>query len=238
MAASLIGACAGFLWWNAAPARIFMGDTGSLFIGAAIGVLALLENVDLLLPLIGGLYVLETLSVIAQVTSYRALRAAHIQDGARAPPLRARRLARDHGDSPLLDTWPGCSRPCRSVCSMPTFWLMAVRRDDGARTPATGPERPGAHKALGDRLRAFRSSGCHLVGRSRLTTWSSSRTTRAAGEAARADAVACRYWPRDRSGTGQSRRPGAVGRRGRPEPRGPGRSPGRGRRHRGSASRY
>jgi phospho-N-acetylmuramoyl-pentapeptide-transferase len=71
MAASLIGACAGFLWWNAAPARIFMGDTGSLFIGAAIGVLALLENVDLLLPLIGGLYVLETLSVIAQVTSYR-----------------------------------------------------------------------------------------------------------------------------------------------------------------------
>lgn len=71
MAASLIGACAGFLWWNAAPARIFMGDTGSLGIGAAIGVLALLENVDLLLPLIGGLYVLETLSVIAQVTSYR-----------------------------------------------------------------------------------------------------------------------------------------------------------------------
>jgi phospho-N-acetylmuramoyl-pentapeptide-transferase len=71
MAAALIGACAGFLWWNAAPARIFMGDTGSLGIGAAIAVLALLENVDLLLPLIGGLYVLETLSVIVQVTSFR-----------------------------------------------------------------------------------------------------------------------------------------------------------------------
>ena len=71
LAASLIGACAGFLWWNAAPAKIFMGDTGSLGIGAAIGVLALLENVDLLLLLIGGLYVLETLSVIAQVASYR-----------------------------------------------------------------------------------------------------------------------------------------------------------------------
>jgi phospho-N-acetylmuramoyl-pentapeptide-transferase len=71
MAASLIGACAGFLWWNAAPARIFMGDTGSLGIGAAVATLALLENVDLLLPLIGGLYVLETLSVIAQVASYK-----------------------------------------------------------------------------------------------------------------------------------------------------------------------
>jgi phospho-N-acetylmuramoyl-pentapeptide-transferase len=71
MAVAMIGACTGFLWWNAAPARIFMGDTGSLGIGAAVAVLALLENVDLLLPIIGGLYVLETLSVIAQVASYR-----------------------------------------------------------------------------------------------------------------------------------------------------------------------
>ena len=71
MAVAMIGACTGFLWWNAAPARIFMGDTGSLGIGAAVAVLALLENGDLLLPIIGGLYVLETLSVIAQVASYR-----------------------------------------------------------------------------------------------------------------------------------------------------------------------
>jgi phospho-N-acetylmuramoyl-pentapeptide-transferase len=71
MAAAMIGACAGFLWWNAAPARIFMGDTGSLAIGAAIGVLALLQNVDLLLPVVGGLFVVETLSVIVQVASYR-----------------------------------------------------------------------------------------------------------------------------------------------------------------------
>ena len=71
MSAAMIGACAGFLWWNAAPARIFMGDTGSLGIGAAVAVLALLENVDLLLPVIGGLYVLETVSVIMQVASFR-----------------------------------------------------------------------------------------------------------------------------------------------------------------------
>jgi phospho-N-acetylmuramoyl-pentapeptide-transferase len=71
MAAAMVGACTGFLWWNAAPARIFMGDTGSLGIGAGVAVLALLENVDLLLLIIGGLYILETLSVILQVGSFR-----------------------------------------------------------------------------------------------------------------------------------------------------------------------
>jgi phospho-N-acetylmuramoyl-pentapeptide-transferase len=71
MAAALIGGCAGFLWFNAAPARIFMGDTGSLGIGTAIATLALLENVDLLLPIIGGLFVLEALSVIAQIVAFR-----------------------------------------------------------------------------------------------------------------------------------------------------------------------
>ena len=73
MAAALIGACAGFLWWNAAPARIIMGDTGSLGIGAGVAVLALLENIDLLLPLIAGLYVLEAASVIVQVASFRMI---------------------------------------------------------------------------------------------------------------------------------------------------------------------
>ncbi len=73
IAAALLGACAGFLWWNAAPADIFMGDTGSLGIGAALAALALLQNVDLLLPVIGGLFVFETLSVIIQVFAYRVL---------------------------------------------------------------------------------------------------------------------------------------------------------------------
>ncbi|MEX0664598.1 MAG: phospho-N-acetylmuramoyl-pentapeptide-transferase [Acidimicrobiia bacterium] len=71
VAAALTGACGGFLWWNAAPARIFMGDTGSLAIGGGIAGLALLSNVVLLLPILGGLYVIETLSVIAQVISFR-----------------------------------------------------------------------------------------------------------------------------------------------------------------------
>ena len=74
VAAALTGACAGFLWWNAAPARIFMGDTGSLAIGAAMAGLALFSNVILLLPILGGLYVIETLSVIAQVISFRSFK--------------------------------------------------------------------------------------------------------------------------------------------------------------------
>jgi phospho-N-acetylmuramoyl-pentapeptide-transferase len=71
VAAALMGACAGFLWWNAAPAQIFMGDTGSLAIGAGIAALALLTQTVLLLPILGGLYVLETLSVIVQILTFR-----------------------------------------------------------------------------------------------------------------------------------------------------------------------
>lgn len=69
---ALGGACVGFLWWNAAPAKIIMGDTGSLSIGAGLGAICLLLNLDLLLPILGGLFVIETLSVIAQVVSFRA----------------------------------------------------------------------------------------------------------------------------------------------------------------------
>ncbi|MFZ6005976.1 MAG: phospho-N-acetylmuramoyl-pentapeptide-transferase [Actinomycetota bacterium] len=71
VAAAMVGACAGFLWWNAAPARIFMGDTGALAIGAGVAALALTLNVQLLLPILGALYVTESLSVILQVGSFR-----------------------------------------------------------------------------------------------------------------------------------------------------------------------
>ncbi len=71
VAAAMVGACAGFLWWNAPPARIFMGDTGALAIGAGVASLVLTLNVHLLLPIIGALYVAESISVIAQVGSFR-----------------------------------------------------------------------------------------------------------------------------------------------------------------------
>src|SRR3974390_3004239 len=68
---ALGGACLGFLWWNAAPARIIMGDTGSLAIGSGLAAVCLMMNLDLLLVVIGGLFVMETLSVILQVISFR-----------------------------------------------------------------------------------------------------------------------------------------------------------------------
>jgi phospho-N-acetylmuramoyl-pentapeptide-transferase len=74
IAAAMFGACAGFLWWNAAPARIFMGDTGSLAIGGAMAGLAVTTRTLLLLPILAGLPLVETLSVIAQVISYRGFR--------------------------------------------------------------------------------------------------------------------------------------------------------------------
>jgi phospho-N-acetylmuramoyl-pentapeptide-transferase len=71
VAVGLVGACLGFLWWNAAPARIYMGDTGSLAIGTGLGALCLLMNLDLLLVILGGLFVAETASVILQIFSFR-----------------------------------------------------------------------------------------------------------------------------------------------------------------------
>ena len=71
IAAAMLGGVTGFLWWNAPPARIFMGDTGSLAIGAALAALALSTNTQLLLPVIGSLFVLETMSVILQVGRFK-----------------------------------------------------------------------------------------------------------------------------------------------------------------------
>lgn len=73
---AIISACAagatfGFLWWNTAPARIFMGDTGSLALGGAIAGLAIFTKTELLLPLTAGLFLITTLSVIAQVGSFK-----------------------------------------------------------------------------------------------------------------------------------------------------------------------
>jgi len=69
--AALVGAGLGFLWYNAPPAMVFMGDTGSLSIGAAIGAIAVITKHELVLAIIGGLFVLETVSVIVQVASFK-----------------------------------------------------------------------------------------------------------------------------------------------------------------------
>jgi phospho-N-acetylmuramoyl-pentapeptide-transferase len=71
VAVAMSGACVGFLWWNAAPARIIMGDTGSLAIGTGLACLGLSMNLDLLIAVIGGLFVVVTLSVVIQVFAFR-----------------------------------------------------------------------------------------------------------------------------------------------------------------------
>jgi phospho-N-acetylmuramoyl-pentapeptide-transferase len=71
VAATVAGACLGFLWWNAPPAKIFMGDTGSLALGGTLAGLAIVTRTELLLPLLGGLFVIITMSVVIQVGSYK-----------------------------------------------------------------------------------------------------------------------------------------------------------------------
>ena len=98
VAAAITGACFGFLWWNASPAAIFMGDTGSLALGGALAGLAILTRTELLLVILGGLFVMITLSVMLQVISFKIDQRltgsgqADLPDGAAAPPLRAARL--------------------------------------------------------------------------------------------------------------------------------------------------
>ena len=84
VAAALMGACFGFLWWNASPAQIFMGDTGSLALGGAMAGLAITTRTELLVVVLGGLFVIITLSVIIQVgffklTGRRVFRMAPLQ---------------------------------------------------------------------------------------------------------------------------------------------------------------
>ncbi len=71
VAAAITGACFGFLWWNASPAQIFMGDTGSLALGGALAGLAILTRTELLLLVLGALFVVETLSVMLQVGYFK-----------------------------------------------------------------------------------------------------------------------------------------------------------------------
>jgi phospho-N-acetylmuramoyl-pentapeptide-transferase len=71
VASAVLGACFGFLWWNAPPARIFMGDTGSLALGGVLAGLAVTTRTQLLLAILGGLFVIITLSVVIQVGSFK-----------------------------------------------------------------------------------------------------------------------------------------------------------------------
>jgi len=68
---AMVGACLGFLWYNTYPAQVFMGDTGSLALGGAIGAVAIMAHKELLLPILGGVFFMETMSVIIQTTYFK-----------------------------------------------------------------------------------------------------------------------------------------------------------------------
>ena len=103
VAAAAMGACFGFLWWNASPAKIFMGDTGSLAIGGTFAGIAILTQTELLLVVLGGLFVLETLSVILQVGYFKATRKRVFNMAPIHPPLRAGGVAGEHRHRAVLD---------------------------------------------------------------------------------------------------------------------------------------
>jgi len=105
VAAAVMGACFGFLWWNAAPAKIIMGDTGALALGGAFAGLAICSRTELLAVIIGGLFLMELLSVVIQVGSYK---------------LRGKRVFKNspiHHHFELLD-WPEVTITIR-------FWIIA-----------------------------------------------------------------------------------------------------------------
>ncbi|VEI47242.1 phospho-N-acetylmuramoyl-pentapeptide-transferase [Actinobacillus equuli] len=89
---AIVGAGLGFLWYNTYPAQVFMGDVGSLSLGGALGTIAVLVRQELLLVIMGGVFVVEALSVILQVGSYK-LRQNVFPYGADSPSLRIKRLA-------------------------------------------------------------------------------------------------------------------------------------------------
>ena len=74
VAGCLVGACVGFLWFNSFPASIFMGDTGSLGLGGAIAAMAVMTKTEVLLIILGGIFVIEALSVLIQVFSFQTFR--------------------------------------------------------------------------------------------------------------------------------------------------------------------
>ena len=100
--AALIGAAVGFLWYNAFPAEVFMGDTGSMALGGALAGFAIMMKAEVLLLFIGGVYLIEALSVIIQVFTFKYL-GRRVPDGADPPPLRDEGVVGDEDHGPLLD---------------------------------------------------------------------------------------------------------------------------------------
>ena len=109
----MVGSSIGFLWYNAHPAEVFMGDVGSLALGGAIGTVAVMIKQELLLPFIGGVFVIEALSVILQVGSYKLRKKRIFKMAPIASSLRIAGLVGIEDHRALLDRVAGL-RPVRA----------------------------------------------------------------------------------------------------------------------------
>jgi phospho-N-acetylmuramoyl-pentapeptide-transferase len=114
--AALVGACIGFLWYNAHPAQVFMGDTGSLALGGALGVIAILLKSEFLLPIVGAVFVAETVSVILQRSVFKYRRKRYGLEYAQAH--RVFRRAPLHHHFEMLG-WPETQVVVR-------FWIVGI----------------------------------------------------------------------------------------------------------------
>ncbi len=138
VAIALAGACFGFLWWNAEPAKIFMGDTGSLSLGGALAGMAIFTRTELLLIILGGLLVIEVMSVILQVGFFKLTKGTPVvQDVAHPPSFRAAELGSGHDRDEILDHCRTlrCRRTGHLLCRMGGRRMSrAGRRGAGRRT--------------------------------------------------------------------------------------------------------
>jgi phospho-N-acetylmuramoyl-pentapeptide-transferase len=113
---AMAGACIGFLWYNAHPAQVFMGDTGSLALGGAIGAIAILLKSEFLLLFVGAVFVMETLSVILQRTVFKVRRRRHGVDYAKAHRLFLRAPLHHHFE---MKGWKETQVVVR-------FWILGI----------------------------------------------------------------------------------------------------------------
>ncbi|MHC2951203.1 phospho-N-acetylmuramoyl-pentapeptide-transferase [Bradyrhizobium diazoefficiens] len=153
---ALLGAGLGFLWFNAPPASIFMGDTGSLALGGMLGAIAVAVKHEIVLAVIGGLFVLEAVSVIVQGGVVQAHRKTHLPHGADPPPFRAARLDRAADRDPLLDHLgdAGAGRPVDAEAAV-TSMVVDFRCHSGRREAAIrNLEIPGSRFASPGMTRA------------------------------------------------------------------------------------
>jgi len=113
---AIFGACIGFLWYNSHPAQVFMGDTGSLALGGALGAVAILLKSEFLVVFIGGVFVAETLSVLIQRTFYKIRKRKHGLEYAQKHRVFLRAPLHHHFE---LKGWPETQVVVR-------FWILGI----------------------------------------------------------------------------------------------------------------